>query len=100
MALIANNVSEIRCDISDRRDIFFQILWESAMLNLAGCGAGLAVAMETSRLMARWADQPFVFDPSYVWLAAGSALGLNILSALIPAGTAARLDPIRALRFE
>lgn len=83
-----------------RSDIFFQILWEALFLSSLGCLAGLALGAECSPLLAGWADQPAVFDRPSAWLATGSALGINLIFALIPARTAAGLDPIQALRFE
>jgi putative ABC transport system permease protein len=83
-----------------RGDIFLQVVLEAAVLSLLGCFAGLALAVEGSPMLARWADQPTIFDQSSAWLAASAALGLNLIFALIPARTAARLDPIQALHFE
>ncbi|MGI8741398.1 MAG: ABC transporter permease [Bryobacteraceae bacterium] len=83
-----------------RMDIFLQVLWEAAVLSLFGCLAGLALAAEVSPLLAKWAEQPAVFDRSSGGLAASCAMGLNLIFALIPARTAARLDPIQALHFE
>jgi putative ABC transport system permease protein len=83
-----------------RADIFLQVVSEAALLSLLGCIAGLALALEGSALLAKWVNQPSVFDSSSAWLAAGSAMGLNLIFALIPARTAARLDPIQALHFE
>ena len=83
-----------------RADIFLQVVLEAAVLSLLGCFAGLALAVEGSPMLARWADQPTIFDRSSAWLAASAAMGLNLIFALIPARTAARLDPIQALHFE
>jgi putative ABC transport system permease protein len=83
-----------------RADIFLQILLEAAVLSLLGCFAGLVLAMEGSPMLAKWVDQPMIFDRSSAWLAASAAMGLNLIFALIPARTAARLDPIQALHFE
>jgi putative ABC transport system permease protein len=83
-----------------RADIFLQVVLEAAVLSLLGCVAGLALALEGSPILATWVDQPTIFDRSSAWLAASAAMGLNLIFALIPARTAARLDPIQALHFE
>jgi putative ABC transport system permease protein len=83
-----------------RFDIFLQMVWESLFLSLLGCLAGLALGRECSPFLAGWADQPVVFDLQNAWLATASALCINLIFALLPARTAAGLDPIQALRFE
>ena len=83
-----------------RADIFLQIVWEAAVLSSLGCLAGLALALEGSPVLAKWVNQPTIFDRSSAWLAVATAMGLNLSFALIPARTAARLDPIQALHFE
>jgi putative ABC transport system permease protein len=85
---------------ADRWDVFLQVLWEAAILSLLGCVAGLAVALECSQVLSAWADQPAVFDRLTAFAAATGAMGLNLMFALIPARSAAKLDPIQALRFE
>ena len=83
-----------------RRDIFFQVVWESFVLSLAGCVIGVLVAEESSSLLANWAAQPQVFDVRSAWLAMGVAALLNLGFAGLPARNAANLDPIEALRFD
>lgn len=83
-----------------RRDIFFQVVWESFALSLAGCVIGAGVAAEGSGLLAKWAAQPQVFDVPSAGLAMGIAALLNLGFAALPARSAAHLDPIEALRFD
>ncbi len=83
-----------------RRDIFFQVIWESLALSIAGCVIGTGVAAEASNLLAKWAAQPQVFDVRSAWLAMGVAALLNLGFAVLPARSAAHLDPIEALRFD
>ncbi|MBV8895856.1 MAG: ABC transporter permease [Acidobacteriaceae bacterium] len=51
-------------------------------------------------MLARWAQQPLIFDKPNAWLAVPAAFLLNIGFAALPARSAASLDPIEALRFE
>jgi putative ABC transport system permease protein len=83
-----------------RADIFVQMVWESMALSALGCATGLAVATVLTTLLARWVNQPGVFDQAGAKLALGVATALNLIFAAVPARGAARLDPIQALRFE
>lgn len=85
---------------AEQRDIFLQIICESIVLSVLGCLTGLAVGLVCSPLLASWADQPAIFDSASAWLAAILSITLNVVFAMIPARTAAGLDPIQALRFE
>jgi putative ABC transport system permease protein len=81
-------------------DIFFQFLIEAAIVSSVGCLVGLAAGWEGSKIVAERADLPFYFD----WMAARSVIvisaGLNFAFALLPSIRAARLDPVRALKYE
>jgi putative ABC transport system permease protein len=81
-------------------DVFTQLIGESAALSTIGCLAGLLLAVESASQLAKWANQPVVFDRGSGWLAITTAITLDLVFAAIPARTAARLDPVEALRFE
>jgi putative ABC transport system permease protein len=83
-----------------RGDVFLQVLSEAATLAVGGSGLGVALALECSTLLARWAAQPLVLDRRSAWLAACVSMTLNVMFAALPAGIAAKLNPIEALRFE
>jgi putative ABC transport system permease protein len=83
-----------------RADIFLQVVSESMCLSVLGCLVGLAAATLVTTLLARWVDQPRVFDQASAWLAVSIAMALNLSFAAVPARGASRLDPIQALRFE
>jgi putative ABC transport system permease protein len=100
-------VKERTVEIGTRRalgatacDIFFQLLFEAAVVSSLGCAFGLAAGWQSSRLIAEQARLPFVFDWTNARVALAFAVGLNLMFALLPSGKAARLDPIRALKYE
>jgi putative ABC transport system permease protein len=81
-------------------DIFFQLLFEAAVVSSLGSAFGLAAGWQSSRLIAEQARLPFVFDWTNARVALAFAVALNLTFALLPSGKAARLDPIRALKYE
>jgi putative ABC transport system permease protein len=83
-----------------RRDVFFQFAFEASVLAMIGAGTGLGAGWLASRVAARQAQLPFVFDLDNALLALGMAVLLNFIFASWPAIRAARMDPIQALRHE
>jgi putative ABC transport system permease protein len=83
-----------------RADIFVQVVWESMVLSVLGCAVGLGAATVVSILLARWVNQPGVFDQASARLTVTVATALNLSFAAVPARGAASLDLIQALRFE
>lgn len=43
---------------------------------------------------------PNKVDPVHAAIVLGAGVGFSVLGALVPAVRAARMDPVRALRFE
>ena len=81
-------------------DIFLQILLEAAVISSAGCALGLAIGWRGSQVIAHRASLPFVFDWSNACLTLGVAAAMNLCFALLPAARAAKVSPIRALKYE
>ncbi len=89
-----------------RRDILIQFLVESAALSLSGGVLGIFFGIFLGRFSASlisklvWEDVqwPVVFSPSTAIVAFIVAAAVGIFFGLYPAGKAARLSPIEALR--
>jgi len=86
-----------------RRDILVQFLIEAVALSLVGGAIGLLLGYGLGALVT--AVVPAQLPPAHVplWavaLAAGFSTLVGVFFGIYPAGKAARLDPIEALRFE
>ncbi len=82
-----------------KRTILGQFISESAIICLIGGLIGLAIAIIGSMAIAQF-DFPVTVDVDAVILAVTISLITGVLSGLAPAYTAAKLDPVDALRYE
>jgi len=82
-----------------KRTILGQFISESAIICLIGGMIGLAIAIIGSMVIAQF-DFPVTVDADAVILAITISLITGVLSGLAPAYTAAKLDPVDALRYE
>lgn len=82
-----------------KRTILGQFISESAIICLIGGLIGLAVAVVGSLVIAQF-DFPVTVDIDAVILAISISLVTGVLSGFAPAYTAAKLDPVDALRYE
>lgn len=81
-----------------RRTILAQFLLESSVICLVGGLAGLVAAVLLSMLINQFI--PTSIQIGSVILGIGISLFTGILSGLAPAYTAAKMDPVEALRYE
>lgn len=91
----------IRRAIGARRStVLAQFLIEAVVLSVIGGIIGLAVGVGVSAVIAAVAGWSFGLDPIIVAVALGFSAIIGVLFGVWPARTAARLQPVDALRFE
>jgi putative ABC transport system permease protein len=77
-----------------------QFLTEATVLGLIGGLLGLALGVVGSRVLPSLLDQPVTVSPVAAGLALAISLVIGVVAGVYPAGRAARLSPIDALRSE
>jgi putative ABC transport system permease protein len=82
------------------RDILSQFLIEALSLSLIGGFVGVLVGLAVSAVIGRLAGWGLIFDPSTIVIATVFSVAVGIVFGVWPAGQAARLDPVAALRYE
>ena len=86
-----------RCEGARRRDVAMQITVEGVVLSLVGGLVGLPIGYGGAQILGRIVDFPFRFELRFALLATGVAIFLGLLSSVVPARHAARLQPARVL---
>ena len=82
------------------RDILWQFLVEALVLSLIGGIIGIILGVGASKIISQMFKWPTLISPQALLLSFSFAGGVGIFFGFYPARTAARLDPIEALRFE
>ena len=82
------------------REVLLQFLIEAVVLAALGGVAGVLLAALASVALAQWMDVPFQFNPGINVLALAFSAAIGVVFGYFPARSAARLDPIEALRHE
>lgn len=84
-----------------RSSILLQFLIEAVSICLLGGVVGLALAFGVFLVVARVFESfPITFSPGLVLVALAVSVLTGIFSGFVPAWSAARLDPVVALRYE
>jgi putative ABC transport system permease protein len=79
-------------------EIFVQFLVESVSLSIAGAAVGLGAGMLAVKLIAGFFPGGLPVSSFGILISTGFAVGVGLFSGLYPSLTAARLEPIDALR--
>jgi putative ABC transport system permease protein len=85
---------------SPRSGILGLVFTSATKLAIAGCAMGLLGAAAASHLLRPFLFGVSPFDPPVLALASVVVLLLALASSLLPAGRAASIDPIKALRAD
>jgi ABC-type antimicrobial peptide transport system permease subunit len=104
-SLMTLGVAERRREIGLRRavgarraDIRTQFLLECLILSGWGGVLGTTVGLVGANLAAAWQRLPLMFSWSVLILSAAVSIAIGLISGLLPAWRAARVDPVEALR--
>ena len=103
MAVVTERTHEIGIRKSvgaRRRDILNQFLVESSMLAAAGGLVGVLLAWVISTAVDRLTPVPAAMPLAAVVLGVGLSATVGLFFGIYPARTAAKMDPIEALRWE
>lgn len=85
---------------AQRRDILGMVLRQGIALTAGGIVVGVAGAIVITRIMTSLLFQVQPSDPATMILGIVLLSGVSVLTSLIPAYRATRIDPITALRYE
>ena len=80
--------------------ILSQFLAEAMAISAVGGGLGVGLGIAIARMSATLFDFPFVISPWAIALGVGLSFVIGIVSGVIPARSAAQLDPIIALKSD
>ncbi len=83
-----------------RQDIWLQFIVEAGSTSAVGGLVGVALGVVASALACRFMELPFIPAGDAVLLAFGVSVGLGVIFGFLPAGRAARMEPIDALRYD
>jgi ABC-type antimicrobial peptide transport system permease subunit len=85
---------------AEPRDVLGLVMRQGGRLALVGIGAGVVLAALVGQVLGSLLYGVSALDPVAFAVAAAVLLAVAALAAFVPALSAARLDPLRALRME
>ncbi|MFH1937195.1 MAG: FtsX-like permease family protein, partial [Bacteroidota bacterium] len=78
--------------------ILFQFLFEAIFLSLIGGIVGLLIVFILTLLVSQAFDFDLILTAANIWLGIGVSAAIGLISGIVPAFTASRLDPVDAMR--
>lgn len=81
-----------------RKFILFQFLFEAIILSIIGGGVGLLLVWGIAAMLSSLLEFPFVLGAGNIALGTSLAALIGLISGILPAISAARLDPVEAIR--
>ncbi len=103
LASILERIKEIgvrRAVGATQKDVMWQFLSEAVMISVAGGIAGIIVGGILSYAIERIAHISTIVSPMSVAVAFGVSVAVGLVFGAVPAGKAAKQDPITCLRYE
>jgi predicted permease len=85
---------------AQREGVMARIFWDNAVVAVAGCGAGLVIALLTSRVLANLLYGTSAHDPWVILGSVGMLIAIASMASLLPALRASRIEPVVAIRYE
>jgi putative ABC transport system permease protein len=83
-----------------RASIFWLLTRQGLVVAASGAVIGAAIADAAGRLASSWLYEVRPSDPWILGSALAVVVGVTLIATLIPAGRAARIDPVPLLRLE
>jgi putative ABC transport system permease protein len=103
LAIVTERIPEVglrRALGARRRDILLQFLVETVALSTFGGIAGCLLGWAGVRVVSAFAGWAGVITPLAIILSLGVSWAVGVVFGLAPAVRAARMDPVKALRYE
>ncbi len=105
MTVMLYSVGERRHEIGIKKaigasfsDIMFEFLFESVIITLLGCALGILTGLLASFIGCAALNLPLTFDAGMIGICAVVTALFGLVFGIYPAQSAARLDPVDALR--